>query len=233
MYFIDLKTQLAEVREKINVKIKDVLDSGVYLDGTTVTEIENKLSSYIGVKYAVEVGSGTDALLIPLIAFNVGPGDAVFTTSFSFISTAMVIGILRATPVFVDIDEKTFNIDPSHLEDEIKKVVKEGKLKPRGIIPVDLFGQSADYDKINYLAEKHELFVLADSAQSFGASYKGRKSCSLTSVGATSFFPEKPLGCYGNGGMIFTDDKDLYEQIVSVKVYGCNEDDKFDNIRLD
>jgi len=210
--------------------MKKVLDHGQYIMGPEISELEEKLADYVGAQHAVGVGSGTDALLIPLMAYGIEQGDAVFTTTFTFIATAEVIQLLRATPVFVDIDPKTFNIDPDKLERSINEVIKEGKLKPRGIIPVDLFGQPAEYDEINEIAKKHNLFVLEDAAQSFGATYKGNKTCSLTDIAAASFFPSKPLGCYGDGGMIFTDNTELYEKLVSIRVHGHGSD-KYDNIR--
>ncbi|MCP4216097.1 MAG: DegT/DnrJ/EryC1/StrS family aminotransferase, partial [bacterium] len=179
----------------------------------------------------VGVASGTDALLIPLMAYDIGPGDAVFTTPFTFIATAEVIRLLGATPVFVDIQPDTFNIDPVELEKVVQKTVDEGKLKPRGIIPVDLFGQPADYDEINAVAKKFDIFVLQDAAQSFGGEYKGKKACSNADVAATSFFPAKPLGCYGDGGMIFTDDEGIYNTLTSIRVHGQGAN-KYSNIRV-
>jgi len=230
MRFIDLAAQQYRIRDKIENRMKKVLDHGQYIMGPEISELEEKLADYVGVQHAVGVGSGTDALLIPLMAYGIEQGDAVFTTTFTFIATAEVIQILRATPVFVDIDPKTFNIDPDKLERSINEVIKEGKLKPRGIIPVDLFGQPAEYDEINEIAKKHNLFVLEDAAQSFGATYKGNKACSLADIAAASFFPSKPLGCYGDGGMIFTDNTELYENLVSIRVHGQGSD-KYDNIR--
>jgi dTDP-4-amino-4,6-dideoxygalactose transaminase len=177
-----------------------------------------------------------------LMAYGAGPGDAIFTSPFTFVATAEVISLLGATPVFVDIEPDTFNIDPVKLEKAITALEKKDPgihplprgfegLRPRGIIPVDLFGQPADYDAINALAQKKGLFVIEDAAQSFGAGYKGKKACALADVAATSFFPAKPLGCYGDGGMVFTDDKGLYEQLTSVRVHGKGSD-KYDNIRI-
>jgi UDP-2-acetamido-2-deoxy-ribo-hexuluronate aminotransferase len=231
MDFIDLAAQQGRIRERIEHKIKNVLDHGRYINGPEVRELEERLAEYVGVKYAVGCSSGTDALLMPLMAYDIGPGDAVFTSAFTFIATAEVIQLLRATPVFVDIEPGTFNIDAAKLQEAVEETVKRGQLKPRGVIPVDLFGQPADYDEINDLAERHDLFVLEDAAQAFGACYKGRKACSLAGVAATSFFPAKPLGCYGDGGMIFTENEDLHERLVSIRDHGQGSN-KYDNVRI-
>lgn len=231
MQFIDLKAQQSRIREKIETNIKKVLDHGRYIMGPEIKELEEKLAAYTGTRYAVGVASGTDALLMPLMAYEIGPGDAVFTTPFTFIATAEVIQLLGATPVFADIQPDTFNIDPAKLEEAIEKTIAEGKLRPRGIIPVDLFGQTADYDEINGIAKKHGLFVIQDAAQSFGASYKGAKACSNGDVASTSFFPAKPLGAYGDGGMIFTDSEDLYDKLTSIRIHGKGSN-KYDNIRV-
>ncbi len=231
MQFIDLKSQQARIREKIELNINKVLDHGRYIMGPEIKELEEKLADYCGVKHGIGVASGTDAILMPLMAYGVGPGDAVFTTPFTFIATAEVIQLLGATPVFADIDPKTFNIDPEKLEEAIVKVKAEGKLNPKGILPVDLFGQPAEYDRINSIAKKHGLFVVEDAAQSFGSTYSGKKACSLTDVASTSFFPAKPLGAYGDGGMIFTDSDDLYDKLLSIRVHGSGSD-KYNNIRI-
>ncbi len=231
MQFIDLKTQQDRIREKIEINIKNVLDHGKYIMGPEIKELEEKLAKYCGVKHAIGVASGTDALLIPLMAYGIEPGDAVFTTPFTFIATAEVIQLLGATPVFVDIDPETFNIDTDKLEDVIKRTIEEGKLNPRGILPVDLFGQTADYDPINEIAKKYDLFVLEDAAQSFGATYNNSKAGSLANVASTSFFPAKPLGAYGDGGMIFTDNDDLHQKMLSIRVHGSGLD-KYNNTRV-
>ena len=231
MQFIDLHAQQRRIRDKIENNILKVLDHGKYILGPEVTQLEEQLAEYVGVKQAIGVASGTDALLMPLMANDVGPGDAVFTVPFTFFATAEVIKLTGATTVFVDIEPDTFNIDPVKLEEEIIRVKKEGKLNLKGIIPVDLFGQAADYDEINEIAKKYDLFVLEDAAQSFGGSYKNRKNCSLSDVAATSFFPAKPLGCYGDGGMIFLNNNDIYEKLLSIRVHGQGTD-KYDNIRI-
>jgi len=231
MQFIDLQAQQNRIRGKIEENIKKVLDHGKYIMGPEIDALEKRLAGFVGTTYAIGVSSGTDALLMPLMAYEVGPGDAIFTTPFTFIATAEVIQLLGATPVFVDIQPDTFNIEPGKLEAAIQRTIKEGKLKPKGIIPVDIFGQAADYDEINDIARQYDLFVLQDAAQGFGPLYKGRKSCSNAHVGATSFFPAKPLGCYGDGGMIFTDDRKLYDIMVSIRVHGQGKD-KYQNVRI-
>jgi UDP-2-acetamido-2-deoxy-ribo-hexuluronate aminotransferase len=242
MDFIDLAAQQARIKDKIEENIRKVLAHGNYIMGPEVKELEKKLADYVGVRYAVGCASGTDALLMALMAYGVGPGDAIFTTPFTFIATAEVISLLGATPVFVDIDPDTYNIDPAKLERAITASEEnelntyplpsqEIKLTPRGIISVDLFGLPADYDKINTIAKKHDLFVIEDAAQSFGATYYGRKACSLGDIGCTSFFPAKPLGCYGDGGMCFTDDDRLAEIISSIRIHGKGGH-KYDNVRI-
>ena len=234
MEFIDLAYQQKRIRNKIDSNIKTVLDHGQYIMGPEVKELENKLAAYVGTKHAIGCASGTDALLMALMAYNVGPGDAIFTTPFTFIATAEVISLLGATPVYVDIDAKTFNIDPDKLEKAITALAKNEKtssLTAKGIIPVDLFGLPADYDRINAIAKKNGLFVVEDAAQSFGAEYHGKKACALGDIGCTSFFPAKPLGCYGDGGMCFTDDDTLAETMRSIRVHGKGGH-KYDNIRI-
>jgi dTDP-4-amino-4,6-dideoxygalactose transaminase len=232
--FIDLKAQQEKIFPDLTERIQRVLAHGQYIMGPEIEELEARLAAYVGAKHAVSCSSGTDALLMPLLAYGVGPGDAIFTTPFTFIATAEVIQLLGATPIFVDIDPKTFNIDPGALAEAITSLGKNPKtahLKPKGIIPVDLFGQPADYDKINALAKQHGLFVLEDAAQSFGATYKGRRAGSLADAAGTSFFPAKPLGGYGDGGAIFTDDDSLAESLRSIRVHGQGVH-KYDNVRI-
>jgi UDP-2-acetamido-2-deoxy-ribo-hexuluronate aminotransferase len=231
MQFIDLMAQQARIKDKIDARIQDVLAHGKYILGPEVKELEQKLAEFTGAEYAVGVASGTDALLMPLMAYEIGPGDAVFCPPFTFIATAEVVKLLGATPVFVDIDAKTYNIDAGKLEEAIVKTKEEGKLNLKGIIPVDLFGQPADYDEINAIAEKYGMFVLEDAAQGFGGTYKGKKACSLSHSAGTSFFPAKPLGTYGDGGMCFTNDKDMYEKLLSIRVHGKGTN-KYDNVRV-
>ncbi len=229
--FMDLKTQFAGMDEAIRARIHGVLEHGRYVMGPEVTELEERLAAFCGTETAIGCSSGTDALLIPLMAYGVGPGDAVFTTPFTYIATAEVIALLGATPVFVDIDARTFNIDPEKLEETIAAVAGEGKLKPKGIIPVDLFGLIADYDAIDAIAEKWELFVIEDAAQSLGGLRMGKRAGSFGHVASTSFYPAKPLGCYGDGGAIFTDDPELADVMRSIRVHGTGTD-KYDNVRI-
>lgn len=232
--FIDLKSQQQKILPAIMERIRGVLSHGQYILGPEVKELEERLAAYAGVKHAISCSSGTDALLMPLMAYEVGPGDAIFTTPFTFIATAEVIQLLGATPVFVDIDPKTFNIDPVLLEKAVASLGKSPKtlhLKPKGIVPVDLFGQPADYDRINALAKQHNLFVLEDAAQSFGATYRGKRAGSLADVAGTSFFPAKPLGGYGDGGAVFTDNDVMAETLKSIRVHGQGSN-KYENVRL-
>lgn len=236
MQFIDLAAQQKRIRSKIEANIHAVLDHGQYVMGPEISKLEERLAAYCETGHAISCSSGTDALLMALMAHEIGPGDAVFTTPFTFIATAEVIGILGATPVFVDIDQRTFNIDPAKLKNTIIEM-KDGSsgsyLDPKGIIAVDLFGLPADYDKIGEIAEKYGLFVIQDAAQSFGAEYKGKKACgrSLADIACTSFFPAKPLGCYGDGGAVFTDNGELAEKMTSIRIHGMGQN-KYENVRL-
>ena len=230
--FIDLKAQQRRIRASLDSRIAEVMNHGAYIMGPEIAELEEKLARYVGVKHCVACASGTDALLMPLMAYDIGPGDVLFTSPFTFIATAEVVALLGATVVFVDIDPQTYNIDPEKLDAAIQRFLKSnsGK-KARGIIPVDLFGQTAEYDPIEAIAKKHGLFVLQDAAQSFGATYKGRKAGSSGNVGATSFFPAKPLGCYGDGGAVFCNDDSMMEKLRSIRVHGQGSD-KYNNIRI-
>ncbi len=231
MQFIDLAAQQKRIRNELETAVKTVMDHGRYIMGPEVKELEERLADYAGTRYAVGCASGTDALLMVLMAYKIGPGDAVFTTPFTFVATAEVISLLGATPVFVDIDPITFNIDPQKLEEAIRTSVQA--LNPRGIIGVDLFGLPAEYDEINKIAEKFNLFVVEDAAQSFGAEYRGKKACALANAACTSFFPAKPLGCYGDGGAVFTDDPDIAERLISIRVHGQGrEGEKYKNVRI-
>lgn len=201
--FIDLKAQYQTLKSSIDARIQSVLDHGQYIMGPEVRELEERLENYVGAKNCITVSSGTEALLISLMTLGIKPGDEIITTSFTFVATAEVIVLLGATPVFVDVEPDTCNIDATLIEAAITQ-------KTKAIIPVSLYGQVADMDAINDIAKRHgNIPVIEDAAQSFGASYKTRKSCSLSTIGCTSFFPSKPLGCYGDGGAIFTDDDNL------------------------
>ncbi len=242
MPFIDLAAQQSRIYDRIEENIKKVLSHGQYIMGPEVGELEERLADFVDVKFAIGCSSGTDALLMALMAHDVGPGDAVFTTPFTFVATAETISLTGATPVFVDIEPDTFNIDPGLLAQTFDALEKmdpdiyplpagfEG-LKPRGIVAVDLFGQCADYDRIISFARDRGLFVIEDAAQSLGAEYHGRKAGSLADCAATSFFPAKPLGAYGDGGMVFTADAYLAEKLYSIRVHGKGSH-KYENLRL-
>lgn len=229
--FIDLKKQFQFLEKDIKAAVNDVLESGQYIMGPQVRELEAALADYVGVDHAVGCSSGTDALLIPLMAKGIGPGDAVFTTTFTFIATAEVISLLGAEPVFVDIDEKTFNIDPAKLEEAVIRVKTEGRLTPKAIIPVDMFGLPADYDPITKIGQDHDLFILEDAAQGFGGVYHNKRAGSFGDAAGTSFFPAKSLGCYGDGGAIFTNDEELVDAMRSVRVHGQGGN-KYENVRV-
>jgi dTDP-4-amino-4,6-dideoxygalactose transaminase len=231
MQFIDLKRQLAQLKPAIEGRISDVLEHGKFILGPEVQELEQSLAGYCGVSHAIGVANGTDALMLALMASDIGPGDAVFTSTFSFFASAEVISLVGATPVFVDIDEGSYNICPAALADSIDSVIKGGKLRPRGIIAVDLFGLPADYSKIEPIASQHDLVLIEDAAQSFGAELGDRKAGSFGAIAATSFFPAKPLGCFGDGGAVFTSDDSLADRIRSLRVHGKGTD-KYDNIRI-
>lgn len=231
MEFIDLKSQQALIKEKINKRISAVLEHGKYIMGPEVYELEKRLSEYTKTKFCITCSSGTDALLIPLLAKGIGPGDAIITTPFTYIATAEVISLLKATPIFIDIYPTTFNLDPANIESAIV-YAKQKKLTPRAIIAVDLFGLPARYRLIKKITEDNDLFLVEDAAQSFGANINNIKSGKFGDVSCTSFFPAKPLGCYGDGGAIFTDDENLAELMKSIRVHGSNGYDKYENVRV-
>jgi dTDP-4-amino-4,6-dideoxygalactose transaminase len=232
MQFRDLTIQYNILKDEINKEIKSVIESSSFILGKQVYELEEKLANYVGRKYCISCGNGTDALQLALMANNIGEGDAVFTSDFTFFASSGTSSILGATPVFVDIDIKTFNIDPLSLENQIKRILNEGKLTPKVIIPVDLFGQPADYDAILPIAKKYGLTVLEDGAQGFGGSILGKKACSFGDISITSFFPAKPLGCYGDGGAIFTDDSLIDTRLRSLRSQGKSPIDKYDNYEI-
>ena len=204
------------MREDIEKRIKSVLDHGKYILGPEVAQLEKELSSYVGVNYCIGVSSGTDALLIALMALDIGPGDEVITTPFSFFSTVETILLLGAKPVFVDIDELTYNIDPNQIEKAISK-------KTKAIVPVSLYGQPADFREINKIGDAYKIPIIEDGAQSFGSTHHKVKSCGLSTIGTTSFFPSKPLGCYGDGGACFTNDEKLAETMREISLHGQNK----------
>jgi UDP-2-acetamido-2-deoxy-ribo-hexuluronate aminotransferase len=229
--FVDLKAQYARLKPEIAVRIQRVLDHGQFIMGPEVVELEAALASYAGVRHAVGLSSGSDALLVPLLASGIGQGQAVFLPSFTFTATAEMVLLAGATPVFVDVDRDTFNIDALDLEQKIAGVMEAGRFEPRAVIAVDLFGAPADYNAIESIAARHDLLVIADAAQSFGADNAGSMVGTLAPVTATSFFPAKPLGGYGDGGALLTDSDDLAALYRSVRSHGTGED-KYDIVRL-
>ncbi|MCI9598835.1 MAG: DegT/DnrJ/EryC1/StrS family aminotransferase [Firmicutes bacterium] len=231
MQFIDLHRQYNEIADGINKRFSEVLKHKAFIGGPEVKELEAMLRKYTGMEYVITCASGTDALTIPLMAYEITKSDAIFVPSFSFFASAESIALAGGTPVFVDVDEHTFNMDVADLEEKIRMTAAEGNLTPRGIVAVDLFGQPADFTQIKEIAQKYDLFVLEDGAQGFGGEINDKKACSFGDVGATSFFPAKPLGCYGDGGAIFTNDKALFEKMKSIHVHGQGTD-KYENVRL-
>ena len=228
--FIDLAAQRRRLGKSVDEAVSRVLTHCQFINGPEVTQLEAALAAFSGAKHVVSCASGTDALLMVLMAKGVGRGDAVFCPSFTFCATGEAVALTGATPVFVDVDEATFNMDAGSLKRGIATAIKRG-LQPRAVIPVDLFGQSADHDAIGRVAEAEGMFVLDDAAQAFGASYKGRRLGTFGLVTATSFFPAKPLGCFGDGGAIFTDDAELAETLRSIRMHGQGTD-RYDNVRL-
>lgn len=221
--FIDLATKQGKIKLDLDRRITDVLAHGKFILGPEVKELEERLADYVGVKHCIACANGTDALLIALMGLGIGRGDEVITTAFTYVATGEVIARLGATPIFVDIDERTYNLDPAKIESAITS-------KTKAIMPVSLYGQCADFDAINAVAEKHHLPVIEDGAQSFGATYKGRRSCGLSTIGCTSFFPTKPLGCYGDGGAIFTDDDELAKAMDMIHKHG--QDRRYHHVRM-
>ena len=231
MEYRDLKQQYRVLQKDIDKAILEVAASSAFIMGPQVRELEGQLASYVGVKHCLTCANGTDALTLALKAWGIGPGDAVFVPDFTFFSSAEVVSLEGATPVFVDVCEETFNIDPEDLERAIKKTLEEGKLIPKVIVAVDLFGLPADYSRIREIADRYGLLILEDGAQGFGGSINGRKACSFGDIATTSFFPAKPLGCYGDGGAVFTDNDEWAALVASYRVHGKGSD-KYDNVRI-
>lgn len=231
MEYIDLKKQYSVLKDKIDKNIEKVLMDSHYIMGEEVALLEKRLAEYVGVKHCVTCANGTDALSIALMVMGIKEGDAVFVPSFTFFSTAEVVSLHGATPIFVDSSPRTFNIDPDKLESAILKAKKETNLNLKAIIPVDLFGLPADFKRIRNIANKYDLLIIEDGAQGFGGSLDGKKACSFGDIATTSFFPAKPLGCYGDGGAIFTDNDDYYDLICSIRIHGKGEF-KYDNVRI-
>ena len=232
MQFIDLKAQYQALKAEINENIQAVLEDGRYIGGPHVKQLEEKLAAYVGRKYCISCANGTDALQIAYMVYGIGEGDAVFCPDITFISSTEPSKMLGATSVFCDIQPDTYNLCPESLERQIKAVLAEGKLTPRAVVAVDILGNPCDYDAIIPVCEKYGLILIEDAAQSFGATYKGKKCCSFGQIATTSFFPAKPLGCYGDGGAIFVDDDELANVIRSICVHGKGPRGKYDNIRV-
>lgn len=232
MEFRDLKRQYQVLKPQMDAAMLEVAENCNFISGKQVTELEQKLAEYVGVKHCVTCGNGTDALTLVMMAWDIKAGDAVFVPTFTFFASAEVVAFEGATPVFVDVDERTFNVDPVKLEEAIEQVKKEGKLNPRAVIAVDLFGQPADYTKIEEICKKHGLLLLEDGAQGFGGKIGDRTACSFGDAAATSFFPAKPLGCYGDGGAVFTNDDEMADYMRSIRVHGKSPADKYDNLRI-
>ena len=231
MQFRDLKTQYKVLKDEMDKAILDVVSSSAYVMGPKIKEMEIAFADYVGVKHCVACNSGTDALLLALKVWNVKPGDAVFVPSFTFFASAEVIAMQGATPVFVDVDKDTFNMDVDDLQRKIEQTIKAGKLTPRVVIAVDLFGLPADFKTIRKVADKHKLYVLEDGAQGFGGRIGDRKACTFGDISTTSFFPAKPVGCYGDGGAVFTDNDEWAELLESYHIHGKGSD-RYDNVRI-
>lgn len=231
MEFRDLKKQYQVLKKDIDAGIVDVCTRAQFIGGSNVKELEKQLADYVGVKHCISCANGTDALQLALMAWGIGSGDVVFVPDFTYFSSGEIVSAVGAVPVFVDVDRSTYNIDPKKLEEAINKVVSEGKYSPKAVIAVDLFGQPADYDAIKPICKKFGLYLLEDAAQGFGGEIRGAKACSFGDISTTSFFPAKPVGCYGDGGAIFTDNDEWAALLRSYAVHGKGAD-KYDNIRI-
>ena len=231
MQFRDLKTQYTVLKDEMDKAILDVVASSAYVMGPKIKEMEMAFADYVGTKHCIACNSGTDALLLALKAWDVKPGDAVFVPSFTFFASAEVIAMQGATPVFVDVDKDTFNIDVADLERKIEQTLKAGKLTPRVVIAVDLFGLPADFKAVRKVADKYHLYVLEDGAQGFGGRIGDKKACTFGNISTTSFFPAKPVGCYGDGGAVFTDNDDWAALMESYHIHGKGSD-RYDNVRI-
>lgn len=232
MEFRDLKTQYAKLKNEIDAGISEVLDSARFISGAQVKELEEELAEYVGVKHCITCGNGTDAIMLALMAMGVGVGDAVFVPDFTFFSSGECPAFEGATSVYVDVDQATYNIDPEKLEEAILKVKEDGKVTPKAVVAVDLFGLPADFKRIKPICEKYGLLLIEDGAQGFGGSIDEKKACSFGDISTTSFFPAKPLGCYGDGGALFTDSDEWAAYLRSICVHGKSGNDKYNNIRI-
>lgn len=231
MQFRSLKAQYLAMKEEIDAAISEVLQDGNFISGRQVSELEHALEDFVDVKHCITCGNGTDALTLALMAWGIGEGDAVFVPDFTFFASGEVVSFKGATPVFVDVEKDTYNISTESLDRAIKRVLREGRLTPRAIVAVDLFGQPADYTRIRKIADKYGLFILEDGAQGFGGRIGNQKACSFGDISITSFFPAKPLGCYGDGGAVFTDNDEWADLIRSMRIHGKGNS-KYDNVRL-
>ena len=231
MEFRDLKAQYAALKPEIDKAIAEVIANTNFISGQQVDELEEQLAGYVGIKHCITCANGTDALTLALMAWNIGPGDAVFVPDFTFFSSGETVSYEGATPVFVDVCEDTFNISIESLEEAVKAVIAEGKLKPRAVVAVDLFGQPADYPRLQKLADRYGLLILEDGAQGFGGAIGDKRACSFGDISTTSFFPAKPLGCYGDGGAVFTDNDAISDYLRSIRIHGKGFF-KYDNVRI-
>ncbi len=231
MQFRDLKIQYQKLKDEIDKEVLKVMGDTNFIMGSQVESLEKDLANYVGVKHCITCGNGTDALQLAAMAIGIGKGDAVFVPDFTFFASGEIVSLLGATPVFVDVDKRTYNMDYKKLDKKISDVLKDGELNPKAIVAVDLFGLPADHININKIADKYELTVIEDGAQGFGGQIAGKRACSFTKIGTTSFFPAKPLGCYGDGGAIFTDSDDFANIIKSYRIHGKG-DNKYDNVRI-
>ena len=231
MQFRDLQKQYQVLKSDIDKAISQVLTAGNFISGSQVAELEEKLASYVNVKHCITCGNGTDALTLAMMVWDIGPGDAVFVPDFTFFASGETLAYAGATPVFVDVEEDTFNISPASLEEAILQIKREGKLTPRVIVAVDLFGQPADYPKLRQVADRYGLMILEDGAQGFGGRIGQQRACSFGDISTTSFFPAKPLGCYGDGGAVFTDNDEWVKLLRSYRIHGKGTD-KYDNVRI-
>ncbi len=231
MQFRDLKQQYKVLKKDIDVAMIEVATNCNFINGQQVKDLEKELADYVGAKHCITCGNGTDALTMAMMAWGIKEGDAVFVPDFTFFSSGEIVSHAGATPIFVDVDIDTYNISAKSLEDAIKRVIAEGKLKPKAVVAVDLFGLPADFENIRKIADKYDLLVLEDGAQGFGGNINGKRACSFGDISTTSFFPAKPLGCYGDGGAVFTDDDDIANLLESIRVHGKGEM-KYDNVRI-
>ncbi len=231
MQFIDLNKQYSSLKDEINNAIQDVLNQGSFIMGKEVQEFEAMMSQYLGTKHSISCANGTDALQMVYMAYGIGKGDAVFCSDITFVASLEPSTMLGATPIFCDIQKDTYNICPDSLECQIKRVIEDGKFTPKAVVAVDFLGNPCDYDEIKAVCDKYGLLLIEDAAQSFGASYNSKKCCTFGDVATTSFFPAKPLGCYGDGGAIFTNDDELADILKSIRVHGKGAT-KYDNVRV-